>query len=68
MIRLSSVTVPAMSICWEVFPHPLSRTAIAAATRAAGGVFAFPMIGYQRLNRVLAVGLGEDSDIGDNEL
>jgi hypothetical protein len=44
MIRLSSVTVPAMSICWEGFPHPLSRTTIAAATRAAGGVFAFPMI------------------------
>ena len=41
MIRLSSVTVPAMSICWEGFPHPLSRTAIAAATRVAGGVIAF---------------------------
>ena len=41
MIRLLSVTVPAMSICWEGFPHPLSRTAIAAATRVAGGVIAF---------------------------
>ena len=68
MIRLSSVTVPAMSIRLEGFPHPLSRTAIAAATRAAGGVFAFPMIRFQRLNRVLAVGLGEGSDVGDNKL
>ena len=68
MIRLSSVTVPAMSICWEGFPHPLSRTAIAAATRAAGGVFAFPMIDTSASIASFAVGLGEGSDVGDNKL
>ena len=56
-----------MSNRCEGFPQPRSRTAIAAATRAAGGVFAFPMLEIQRLNRVGAVGLGEGSDVGDNK-